>query len=47
MEQIVKKKVSFFKVDLCDYPALEQVFQQIPNISAVIHFAGLKVTMDS
>jgi GDP-mannose 4,6 dehydratase len=37
------RRLKFCKVDLCDRPALEQVFQTSPTFRACIHFAGLKV----
>ena len=37
----------FYKVDLCDAPALETVFAENPDIESVIHFAGLKAVGES
>ena len=41
VEKITGKTVPFIKADLCDPAATEAVFAQYPDISAVIHFAGL------
>ncbi len=40
-------RVRFFQVDLLDYPALEEVFQNSPQFSASIHFAALKAVGES
>ena len=45
--QITGKQVPFIKADLCDPAATEAVFQQYPDIDAVIHFAGLKAVGES
>ena len=45
--QITGKQVPFIKADLCDPAATETVFQQYPDIDAVIHFAGLKAVGES
>ena len=47
VEQITGKHVPFIKADLCDPAATEAVFAQYPDISAVIHFAGLKAVGES
>ena len=47
VEQITGKKVPFIKADLCDVAATEAVFAQHPDITAVIHFAGLKAVGES
>jgi UDP-glucose 4-epimerase len=47
IEQITGKKVTFYKVDILDKKALLQVFHQHPDISSVIHFAGLKAVGES
>lgn len=46
IKQITGKSVTFIKTDVCDEPALDNVFQQ-HNIEAVIHFAGLKAVGES
>ena len=47
VEKITGKTVPFVKADLCDPAATEAVFAQYPDISAVIHFAGLKAVGES
>ena len=47
VEQITGKSVPFIKADLCDPAATEAVFAQHPDITAVIHFAGLKAVGES
>ena len=47
VEKITGKTVPFIKADLCDPAATEAVFAQYPDISAVIHFAGLKAVGES
>ncbi|MBP5740923.1 MAG: UDP-glucose 4-epimerase GalE, partial [Bacteroidales bacterium] len=46
VEQITGKKVPFYKADILDRAALEEVFSK-ENIDAVIHFAGLKAVGES
>lgn len=46
IEKISGKKVTFRKVDVCDYNALSEVFRE-NDIDAVIHFAGLKAVGES
>jgi len=40
-------RIQFFKVDLCDSEALEDVFKSSPKFDACIHFAGLKAVGES
>lgn len=47
IELISGKKVTFYKVDILDHKALLQVFTHHPEISSVIHFAGLKAVGES
>ena len=47
VEKITGKAVPFIKADLCDVAATEAVFAQHPDITAVIHFAGLKAVGES
>lgn len=47
VEKITGKKIEFHNVNLCDYDKLESVLKGCPNISAVIHFAGLKAVGES
>lgn len=46
VEQITGKKLTFYKVDMLDRDALEDIFQR-ERIDAVIHFAGLKAVGES
>lgn len=46
IEKISGKKITFRKVDVCDYDALSEVFKE-NEIDAVIHFAGLKAVGES
>ena len=47
VETITGKKVPFIKAELCDPAAVESIFSDHPDISAVIHFAGLKAVGES
>ena len=47
VEQITGKTVPFIEVDLCDSAATEAIFAQHPDITAVMHFAGLKAVGES
>lgn len=46
IEKISGKKITFCKVDICDYESLTKVFKE-NTIDAVIHFAGLKAVGES
>ena len=46
VEAITGKKVSFYKADILDRDALEEIFEK-ENVDAVIHFAGLKAVGES
>lgn len=46
IEKITKKKVQFYKNDVCDYDALDKIFKK-EKIDAVIHFAGFKAVGES
>ncbi len=46
IEKITHVRPEFFELDLCDKPALNQVFAS-HHIDAVIHFAGLKAVGES
>lgn len=46
VEKITGKKVKFYKVDLCDYEATKQIFEE-NKIDGIIHFAGLKCVPES
>lgn len=42
-----ESRIRFFNVDICDKDKLEHVFQNSPQFSACIHFAGLKAVGES
>lgn len=46
VEKIIGEEIPFFEADIRDGAALAEIFQQF-NISAVIHFAGLKAVGES
>jgi len=46
VQEISGKPLKFYKVDLLDKPALEEVFKK-ETIDAVVHFAGLKAVGES
>lgn len=43
IELISGKKPEFFKLDVTDEAAFDQLFEKYPDIDNVIHFAALKV----
>ena len=47
VEKLTGKKLNFFQVDLLDANALDTVFRQNADATAVIHFAGLKAVGES
>ena len=47
VEQITGKSVPFIKTELCDVAETEAIFATHPDITAVIHFAGLKAVGES
>ncbi|MCI5144497.1 MAG: UDP-glucose 4-epimerase GalE [Candidatus Electrothrix sp. AR3] len=47
VEKLTGKSVFFFQVDLLDPDAVDMVFRQSPDATAVIHFAGLKAVGES
>ena len=47
VEELTDKKIRFFKADLLDSAAIDQVFADSPTTEAVIHFAGLKAVGES
>lgn len=47
VEKLTGKKLGFFQVDLLDADALDTVFRQNADATAVIHFAGLKAVGES
>src|SRR5690554_4104549 len=46
VEEITGKSVTFYKADLLDKKALDEIFEK-ENIESVIHFAGLKAVGES
>lgn len=46
VEKITGKKAKFYKVDMLDKPAMEEIFEK-EDIDSVIHFAGLKAVGES
>ncbi|KAJ9150819.1 UDP-glucose 4-epimerase [Pleurostoma richardsiae] len=47
IELICGRRPVFYKVDVTDEPALEEVFAKHPDIDSVIHFAALKAVGES
>ena len=47
VEEITGKAVPFVEADLCDPAAVRALFEQYPDITAVVHFAGLKAVGES
>ena len=47
IETITGKKVPFVKAELCNLDETKALFEQYPQIDAVIHFAGLKSVGES
>lgn len=47
IEEISGRKVRFYKVDILDKEGMDKVFEENPDIHAVIHFAGLKAVGES
>lgn len=46
IEKITGKRVKFYKIDLCDYAKLDELFR-LESIDATIHFAGFKAVGES
>ncbi len=46
IEQLTEKAVEFYRADILDESAMQQIFHQ-HSISAVVHFAGLKAVGES
>lgn len=44
VEQITGKKVTFYKADILDKEAMNEIFDK-EDIDSVIHFAGLKLSL--
>ncbi len=47
IEKITGKPVKFYKVDVCDKVAFEKVWEENPDIFAVVHFAAYKIMKES
>lgn len=47
LKQITKKDVPFKKVEMCNYDELAAIFQEHPDIKAVIHFAAFLLVEES
>lgn len=47
IKEITGKDVKFYQIDVCDKEALDMVFDENPDIFAVIHFAGYKAVGES
>lgn len=47
IKEITGKEVKNYVVDLCDEKALNQVFEENPDVTGIIHFAALKSVGDS
>lgn len=46
VEEITDTAIPFYKIDICDYDSLANIFKE-RSIDAVIHFAGLKAVGES
>lgn len=46
LEKMTGKKITFYKIDLCDKPKLEEIFKK-HKFYGVIHFAGKKAVNES
>lgn len=42
VEKLAGKKIKFYEADMCDKSAMTRIFDENPDITSVIHFAGLK-----
>lgn len=47
VEELTGKKVKLYEADMMDEGAIEKIFEENPNITALIHFAGLKAVGES
>ena len=47
VEQITGKRMKHYNIDACDQAAVNQVFEENPEIVGVIHFAALKAVGES
>lgn len=47
IRQITGKELEFYKADITDAAAMDEIFNKEPDIECVIHFAGLKAVGES
>ena len=47
VEKLTGKSIKFYEADMLDKDAMNKIFDENPDISAVIHFAGLKAVGES
>ncbi|ODQ68681.1 UDP-glucose 4-epimerase [Nadsonia fulvescens var. elongata DSM 6958] len=47
VEKLSQTKIPFFNLDIRDTEGLKAMIEQYPNISAILHFAGLKAVGES
>lgn len=47
IKEITGKDVKFYQADVCDKDAVKMIFEENPDIFAVIHFAGYKAVGES
>jgi len=47
VEEITGKKVQNYNVDLCDFEATKQIFEDHKDIEGIIHFAAYKLVFES
>lgn len=47
IEQITNQRPPFYELDLCDEPAVKQLFKQEKGITSIIHFAASKAVGES
>lgn len=47
VEKLSGKSVKFYKADMLDRDAMNKIFDENPDITALIHFAGLKAVGES
>lgn len=47
LAKIIGKEPKFYKLDICNEKKLDRVFEENPDIFAVVHFAGHKIVNES
>ncbi len=47
VQKLTGKSLKFYKADMLDRAAMDKIFDENPDITAVIHFAGLKAVGES